>query len=119
MTKEQFDLAYSHYPPSKFVKFAFRYFSKETEKKDFKVGNIVTALLLGSFLGGFIGTILGVSKQFIGTFTLIFCIILFIIVSMLFTAVILNNKRIDKIIKELNINRTDYNKLVEEFDDIK
>jgi len=114
MTKEQFDLAYSQYPPSKFVKFAFRYFSKETEKKDFKVGNIVTALLLGSFLGGFIGTILGVSKQFIGTFTLLFCIILSILVIGLFIAVKLNNNRIDKIIKVLNLDRLEYNKLVEE-----
>jgi hypothetical protein len=62
MTKEQFDLAYSQYPPSKFVKFIFRYFSKETEKKDFKVGKIVTYTLLGFFLGGFIGTVLTVPK---------------------------------------------------------
>jgi hypothetical protein len=115
MTKEQFDLIYEQYQPSKFVKFVFRYFSKEIEKKDLKINNTISYLFLVLFLGGFLGTILKAPKQFIGFFAIIFSILLSILVIGLFIAGKLNDKRLNKISKAMNLTKYEYDKLVEEF----
>jgi len=115
ITKEQFEVAYNRHLPSKWVSFAFKYFSKETVKKDMALTNILTFLLLGLFGVGFISVALGLSKVIIAASTIGYTSLLALFVLYLFSAVELNNKRITKICKELDITKFQYNELVKEF----
>lgn len=112
ISKDQFDLACNNHQPNNWIKFAFRYFSKDTEKKDMAISNTVTYIFLGLFAFGFIGTILNLSKTFIGIFTILYSISLVILVSYLFSAAFLNKARIKKIRKELDITKEEYNVLI-------
>jgi hypothetical protein len=112
ISKEQFDLAYNNHLPSGWIKFAFKYFSKETEAKNMEVKNIVVYTLGGLFLLGMIAAILGLSDQIIGIFVIPYSILLGVLVLYLFSAVFLNNWRIRKIRKELDITANEYDALV-------
>jgi hypothetical protein len=115
ITKEQFDVAYNKHLPNAWTKLAFRYFSTNTLKKDMYVRNIMKGVLLGLFGIGFIGTILSLSRIIIGSATIAFSIILLFLGIFMFGAFIMNNFRINKIIKELGITKEQYNILVENF----
>ena len=115
VTKRQFDKVYDKYLPNNWIKFAFKYFSKQTEKENMSLRNNVTFLLGGLFLLGFFGTVLKLSPVFIGTITIIYSVLLAMLVLYLLSAVLLNNRRIKKIIKELDIDVIEYNKLVRKF----
>lgn len=115
VTKNEFIEAYNAYPPSKWIKFAYKYFSKETEKKDMSLRNHVTFLLLGLFFLGYFGTVLGASHAFIGIVTLWYAVLLSVLVLFLLSAVLMNNRRLKKVMKKLGINKAEYNKLVNEY----
>ena len=115
ITKEQYDIAYDNHIPNNWIKFAYKYFSTSTERKDFGIKNTVVDVLGGLFLLGIITTILNLSKHIVGIFVIPYSIILVILVSYLFSAVIFNNIRIAKIRKELGITKEEYDALVAKF----
>lgn len=117
ITDEQFDAAYNNHLPSAWIKFAFRYFSKTTEKKDMSVSRTVLYILLGAFGVGYIGTILTLPRIVIGIATYILGIILAGLVLYLFSAAKLNNWRLNKIAKELGVTKREYDWLAEKFYD--
>jgi hypothetical protein len=115
ITKEQFDAVYNKHLPSNWTKFAFKYFSRNTEQKDMSVKNGVIYILGGLFVFGLLGTMFNVSKALIKAALIPYTIILVALVLYLFSAVILNNIRIGKIKKEFNINTDEYNALISKF----
>lgn len=117
ITDEQFDAAYNRHLPSAWIKFAFRYFSKTTEKKDMVVSRTIMGILLGTFGVGFIGTIFVLPRVVIGTATCTLGIILAGLVLYLFSAAKLNNWRLNKIAKELGVTKREYDWLAEKFYD--
>jgi len=115
ITKRQFDAAYNQYLPSGWIKFAYKYFSKETEKKDMSLRNHLTFFLLGLFLLGFFGTVLEAAPVFIGTVTITYSIVLSILVLYLLSAVLLNNRRLKKVMKILGVSKSEYNWLADKY----
>jgi len=115
ITKKEFDTAYNQSQPSNWVKFAFKYFSKETEKKNMSLRNDVTFLLLSFFLLGFFGTVLKVDRALIGVITIAYSILLATLVLYLFSAVLLNNRRLKSVMKILDVTKQEYNYLVNKF----
>lgn len=115
ITKKQFDDAYNKHLPNGWVRFAYKYFSKETEKKDMSLRNNITFILLTFFLLGFFGTVFNASHAFIGVAVITYSILLAILVLYLLSAVLLNNRRIKKVMKILGVNKAEYNTLVDKF----
>jgi hypothetical protein len=110
--KDQFIDAYNKHLPSKWIKFAYKYFSEETEAKDFIIRDIISYFLLGLLIIGLIGTKFEMARIYIAIPTYIYSVLLISLVLFLFSAVILNNLRINKIRKELgDISKDEYNKL--------
>jgi hypothetical protein len=112
ITKEQFNAAYNKHLPSGWIKFAFKYFSKEVEKKNMAVKNGVAYFFGGLFLLGFLATILNFSNTIIKVFGLSYAILLTTLALYLFSAVFANNWRIKQIRKELGVTRDEYDALV-------
>ena len=110
--KSEFDAANNKYQPSGWIKFAYKYFSKQTEKKDMSLRNHVTFGLLSLFFLGFFGTVLKASVVYIGIVTIAYSIILSILVLYLLSAVLFNNRRLKKVMKELGITKTEYDQLI-------
>ena len=117
ITKEQFDSANNNHKPNNWIKFAFRYFSNSTIEKDLSIKNNVVYFLLGIFLVAFLGTIFNIPISIISVATAVFSIVLTLLVLYLFSAVILNKIRINKIRKELGIDKDTYNALLRIFCD--
>lgn len=115
ITKTQFDRAYNQYLPPKWIQFAFRYFSKSTEKKDMKLSNIIAYTLLATFILGLFGTIMKWPREVIGIVTYIYTALLVLLVGFLFAAVKLNNRRLKKVMKILGVTKQEYNQLVDKF----
>jgi hypothetical protein len=115
ITKEQFDAAYNQHLPSGWIKFAYKYFSKETEEGNMEVKNTVVWTLGGLFIAGLIATMLNLSDKIVGWFVIPYCILLAVLVLYLFSAVFLNNFRINKIRKILGVTKEEYNALVSKF----
>lgn len=110
--KERFDIAYDNHQPSNWIKFAFKYFSNESEKNGFHVKeNIAFGLLLLFFIG-LIETIFEAPREIIFWTTTTYTVLLSSIVLFLFSAVFANNWRIKQIRKELNITKEEYEILV-------
>ena len=112
ITKEEFDRAQKKYPPNDWIRFAYKYFSKESEKKNMSLRNNITFIILAFFLLGFFGSIFNASYSFVGTVVIIYAILLSVLVLYLFSAVFLNNLRIKKIAKHLGITKIGYILLV-------
>lgn len=115
ITKKQFDVAYNLYLPSGWIRFAYKYFSKETEKKDMSLRNHLTFLLLILFLLGFFGTVFNAPIHLIKEVTICYSILLVILVLYLFSAVLLNNWRLRRVRKILGVTKEQYNYLVNKF----
>lgn len=109
ITLEEFMDAYNKHLPNGWTRFAFKYFSKSTERKDMKLNNCISFLLLGLFGVGMTATILGWSKTIIGAVTIGYSILLAILVTFLLIAVWMNNSRIKKIAKSLGVTLEEYN----------
>jgi len=112
ISKEKFDIAYNNHLPNAWIKFAYKHFSRETEKKNMAVKDIVVCILIGLFLVGFIGAIFNTSTKLIAGAIIPYSILLAALVLYLFSAVFLNNRRIRKIRKELGITKDEYDALV-------
>lgn len=115
ISKEEFDAVYEQYLPNQWIKFGFKYFSKETEMKDMYLKKNITYLLLSFFILGFIGTVFNLSKKIILISTILYSIIIFLFVGYMFSVVLLNNKRISKIANKLDITLEEYNLIVKKF----
>lgn len=115
VTKRQFDAAYKQHLPNGWIRFAFKYFSKETERENMSLRNHLVFFLLGLFLLGFFGTVFEASRAFIGIPTLIYSIVLSVLVLYLLSAVLMNNLRLRKIRKILGISRAEYMRLVRKY----
>lgn len=115
VTKRQFDKAYGKYLPNSWIRFAFKYFSKSTEKENMSLRNNVMFFLGGLFLLGFFGTVFKAAPAFIATVTITYSILLAVLVLYLLSAVLLNNRRLKKVADELDIDIIEYNRLVRKF----
>jgi len=115
ITKKQYDTAYNKYPPSRWIKFVFRYFSKETERKDLVLSNTLVYTLGGLFVIGFFGTVLNAPEVIIKWATIPYGIILTLIGLTMFSGFFLNNRRIKKIAKELGVTKWEYNYLADKY----
>ena len=113
--KGEFDAAYNEHLPNGWIRFAYKYFSKETEKKDMSLRNHITFMLLGLFLLGFFGTAFGASYVFIGVVTIWYAVALSALVLYLLSAVLLNNRRLKKVMKILGVTKAEYNKLADRY----
>jgi len=118
ISKEQFLKAYNNHPANAWTKFTFKYFSQSTLPKDKWLKNIAIVLLLISFFIGFFGTILNFSKAFISGALIPYLIILLTIIIFMSGACVMNNIRIRRIRKELNINKDEYDILVSVYLDL-
>jgi len=115
ITKKQFNDAYNTYPPSGWIRFAFKYFSKSTEKKNLKPSRTITIILLTLFGLGMWGTIQGWPRAVVGTVTLLYGVLLAILVLFLLAAVWSNNARIGKIRRILGVSKWEWNLLVDKY----
>ena len=115
VTKRQFDKIYGNYLPNRWIKFAFKYFSKETEKKNLSIKNNLAFVLSGLFALGFFGTVFNLNPVIIQIVVIAYSILLSSLVLYLFSAVLLNNRRINKIRKELDISKAEYDRLTRKF----
>lgn len=115
ISEKQFDIAYNMHLPSKWISFAFKYFSKETEDKKLSLRNNIQYYLIGLFLLGLLSTILKLPTKLIGIFTIMFSIVLVGLVLYLLSAVILNRIRITKIRKDLDVTESEYKYLVDKY----
>jgi hypothetical protein len=115
ITKEQFDIVYNQYSPNMWIKLIFKYFSSQTEMKNIAFQKNLRIILLGIFFCGLLGTIFNLPENFIKIITYLFSASIFFIVLCLFSAIIMNNLRIKKIIKKLGISINEYNSLVDKY----
>ena len=111
ITKKQYDAAYNQHLPNSWIKFAYKHFSKETEKKDMSLKNHLSFILLSLFIIAFFSTVFNAPHLFILILTLSYSILLSALVLYLFSAVFLNNYRLKKIRKILGVNKFEYNYL--------
>lgn len=112
ISKEEFDIAYDNHQPRSWIVFAFKYFSKTTEKKDFAVKKTLTITLVTLFLMGYLATVFNLPEALVKSAGILYSIILATLVLYLFSAVIANNYRIKQIRKSLGINKYEYDALV-------
>lgn len=115
ITKEQFNNVYNKYPPNKWILFAYKHFSNKTEMEKLSLKKSIFYLLLLLFSCGFLGTVFNLSRLFISIFTYLFGIILLLLCFYITSAVILNNRRLNKIKNKLGITRFEYNILINKF----
>ena len=115
INKREFDKATELHQPSKWIRFAFKYFSKETEKKNLSIKNNLAFVLSGLFALGFFGTVFNLNPVIIQIVVIAYSILLSSLVLYLFSAVLLNNRRINKIRKELDISKAEYDRLTRKF----
>ena len=115
ISKKEFDDSYNKHQPSLWVKLAYKYFSKNTEKENLMPKNTITGILGSMFFIGFFSVILNLPKKLIGIITIFYSIMLALLVFYLFSAAILNNLRIKKIREILGVTKNEYNILVDKF----
>jgi hypothetical protein len=115
ITKEEVVAALSKFPPKKWIKFAFRFASQNPNDK-FKVGNAVIFYLVGMVA---LMVVLGMFNIPMIYFIILLClygVVLFGLIGLIFTASFVNDKRLDKVRKELGgITKSEYEKLVYKF----
>jgi hypothetical protein len=116
ITKEQFKKVYNKHLPNTWTKLAFRYFSTNTVKKDLWLKKIIQGVLIGLFLLGFIGTAFGIEYIFVAISTIAFTSILVTLGIFMVGAFIVNNLRIRKIRKKLDISKEEYEKLIDSYE---
>ena len=118
ITKEEFEKVVNKYPPNGWIRFAFKHFGKDG--KDGKIiwtkfSNMVTVVLVLLFLIGFAGTISNAPRWVIKYSIMSYSIFLSIVVFYLLSAFLMNDFRLKKIMKDLNITPNQYDDLVKEF----
>jgi Flp pilus assembly protein TadB len=107
ITKGMFLNAWNKFAPSKIERFYFKHFSSST--KDKKISWLVTIIFFVPFLVGLIGTILNANYNFLLIVTFIFAIFLVIFAIPWIVVWYMHNRRIRKIIKDLDCTMAQYN----------
>jgi TM2 domain-containing membrane protein YozV len=107
ITKEKFLKVCNENQPSRFCVFVFRYFSTERVKTDEWLRWYILGYFFLFFIAGFVSVILD-NRTISGIATLIFCSSLIILAVVLISAVIINNRRIKRIVKTLGITQAEY-----------
>jgi len=118
ITKEKFEEVVNKYPQNSWIKFAFKHFSKKEDKSKIdwsKIGNWSAFILIILFLIGFIGTILNAHRWIILYSTVGYSLFLSIVVFYLLSALLMDDFRLKKIMKELGITPKQYVDLIREF----
>jgi hypothetical protein len=115
ITKENIDSLFEKYPPNWWIRIVYKYFSKETNEKDFVLSERLGYILLVLFIVGFLLTAFNAAKFLIMIVTLSYTLILGGLVFFVFVGVFLNRSRLKKIINELNISVNEYNALIRKF----
>jgi len=118
VTKEEFEKVVNKYPPNGWIRFAFKHFGKEGKDGKIewsKLGNLIFVILLLLFLIGFAGTISNAPRWVILYSTVSYSIFLAIMVFYLLSAFLMNDFRLKKIMKDLNITPNQYDDLIKEF----
>lgn len=108
LTKEQFDAVYNKHLPGKYIKFFYDYFNVVIDKNKKFLTRYLLIVLLTSFAIGFFSTVFNFPKIVIGIPTFILAILLILTVIPNFIARKLNDLRIRRIYKELNISYEEY-----------
>ena len=116
-TKQKGLDAYDKFGAPKWIKFAFKYFSKSTEKENMKPSNTIAWILGSLFLIGLFGTMFDLPWAVLLWVTMSYLVILVSLVGFCFAAVLVNNQRIRKVVKELGCSLTEWNKFVTEYKD--
>jgi hypothetical protein len=113
ITKEQFDIASEKYPQGKLVKFAYDYFLTANTHK---IGKYIMNILFIAFISIFFSIVLG-APRFVNVILIsIYGGGCFGWAAYLYVATLLNNKRLDKIRKELgDITHYEYAQLLLKF----
>lgn len=111
ISKEKFLETYYNYPPNRWIIFIYSFFTKNNMNKELKLKNVYTFIFIILFLIGFFGVIFNLNKKIILCSIFVYLILLIIFIVSLTIAILMNNYRIKKICKELNINTDEYNKL--------
>lgn len=106
ITKERFLEVYSKYKPSKFITFTFEWFRKN------KWVLKVLALIL---VFGLLMTMIGANRIYIAIPSYILAIGVPLIVVLKLIGMLLNNARINRIMRELNISRVMYNACIAKY----
>ena len=118
INKEDFLKAYNQFPPNKYTKFIFRYFSTAVNKKDNWLSKYITIVLITIFACGLLATIIKLNKKIILISTLSLGCLLCLLCLSAFIAFLMNEYRIYKIRQALGgITTSDYNQLVQKFYD--
>lgn len=112
ITKEQFLNAEKKYPASNWIKFGFEYFSKSTLPDDVKIKKITTIVLVVLFILLMIGGFINISMSIMIIPIILYCVIIFGLALYMLSVTLLNNRRLNKIYKELGIDNLKYQNLV-------
>jgi uncharacterized membrane protein len=118
ISKQTFLDAYNAYQPNKFVNYVFKYFSTNVKQENKWLNNLLLILLIFLFLAGFVFTALNVFKYQILIITIAYVVLLLLLVVTIGIAVLINNHRITKIRKKLDVSLQEYDQLVTKFLDI-
>jgi hypothetical protein len=112
ISKKKFLSVYNSNEPNFWVKFIFKYFSKETSKDKLIPKKVIVVMLSLFFFLGFFGTAFNAKYELIKIVTIAYAILLSVFGLSIVSAVIMNNFRIRKIAKELNITLEKYEELL-------
>jgi len=115
ISKEKFIEVYNKHKPNKYISFAYKYILSSKNNTISINKNIIIPLII-LFMFGFIDVIFNLNSLLVKYSTILFACLLFIIGIYLLSVTMLNNFRIRKICKELNITINEYTKLVNEYD---
>lgn len=116
ITRKQFNDAYNKHLPCGWIKFAYKYFSTTTEERPFKLKECTVIVLIILFVIGLLATIFNLNELIILISGIAYSVILSILVIYLFSAIIANNLRINKIRKILGgASKEQYNYLADKF----
>jgi Flp pilus assembly protein TadB len=113
ITKKEFLSVQSKFPPSKWIKFGFKYFSKEGENK--KVKKFITILLGVLFVFFMVAGFINIPTSSLIIPIIIYSGIIFGLALYMLSVVLLNNHRLNKIRKELGISKEEYDILVKKY----
>lgn len=112
ITKEEFLTAYNNHLPSKWIEFGFKYFSQSTKPKDAKVKKTTKIVLVILFILMMIGNFANIPMSFMIYPIIIYAVTIFGLVGFMIAVNIFNNRRIKKIVKELDILIQEYQQWV-------
>lgn len=115
ITKKRFLDTYNENKPNWYVKFIFDNFSNKNEDNGLEIKEVLYLFLIVYFLVGFTGTVFNFPRKIIGISTIMYTIFLVVMVFGIYIGVFLNNRRIKKITKKLDIDINEYNKLANKY----